>query len=578
MQRFRFGLITLCVSCVAGTAVLAEDNAPSVSMEAILPPSHEEFMLNEQDAKAAGETLKREEKAVEGVAASAAEALAAPLQKEPVEEVAPEAEAPRVLEESPKLDVEKKASRKVKKKAAAAKKKPAEDMTPVQLDSQSPSTAPSVSEVTPGVNPEEALRMTMSKAYMNNPGLESQRRSFQATVEQVPQALAGALPQVNAGYQKGRQRTQSSGTNGWTSSNSEAKSLSVTQPLFRGGTTYANVKSARRQVDAAEFRLQQVEEDVLLRAITAYMDVARASAVLDLSKKNRDVLTQQLDAASQRFEVGEDTKTDVAQSEARLAQAQSDFINNRGRLESQKAIYREIVGEPAGNFVLPEVMPETPKSLDELIDKALQNNPKIKETEQLKDSADYLIDANIGTLLPSVDLQGSMSRQEGIGIFGNTDFDQDEVVVAASLPIFQGGQRYSRVRAAKENYQQRRFQMLDMVNEVRRQAISAWEDLLASSSSIESGEQAVKAAEVALDGVRQEQQYGARTTLDVLDAERELFDANVRLVIAKRDRAVAAYSVLAVTGDLTAKNMGLDVTLYDPEDYYGDKEYQFIGF
>ncbi len=425
--------------------------------------------------------------------------------------------------------------------------------------------------------PAAALRKTLERAYEYNPSLKGQRRAFQSAVEQVPQALSGALPSVTAGYSKGRQRTRTAGSD-WSSSDSDARTLTATQPIFRGGTTYANVKTARRQVDAEMARLTQVEQAVLLEAVTAYMDVVRATAVLDLSVKNRDVLEKQEEAASQRFEVGEDTRTDVAQSQARVALASSDVINSKSQLESFKAVYREVVGALPESITLPENLPETPKTLESFIEKAMVHSPVIKEAEALKEAADYVVDANIGTLLPSVNLQGSVARQEGVGTFGNTDFDQDEILISASLPLYTGGQRYSLVRQAKENYQQRRFQLMETSNQVRRQAVSAWEDLLAATSTIDSNNTAVSAAEVALDGVRQEQQYGSRTTLDVLDAERELFNAQVQLVIAKRNKVVAAYSVLAVLGQLTAKEMSLDVPYYDADGYYDDTEYQLIGF
>lgn len=431
--------------------------------------------------------------------------------------------------------------------------------------------------VKPNYSPADGLREALEKAYLNNPSLKAQQKSFQATVEQVPQALSGALPIASAGYSKGRQRTQSTGTN-WAHTNSELKSLTVTQPIFRGGTTYANTKSARRNVDAALARLKQIEQSVLLQAVTAYMDVVRADAVLGLSKKNRDVLASQLEAANQRFEVGEDTRTDVAQSEARLAIAESNVINSKGQLQASKAVYQEIIGDLPSNFEMPKNVPEITFSSEQLVELALKTSPILAEANALKESADYVVDANIGTLLPSVDLEGLMSRQEGTGIFGTTDYDQDKILLSANLPIYAGGQRYSRVRQAKETYQQRRFELLDANNSVRRNAISAWEKWNSAKASIESNKLAVEAAEIALDGVKQEQQYGSRTTLDVLDAERELFNAKVKLVGAERDKVVAAYSVLAVPGELTAKNMGLDVTLYDAEGYYDDTEYQFIGF
>ena len=424
--------------------------------------------------------------------------------------------------------------------------------------------------------PDELLADVLIKSYQTNPELKAQYESFQGTVEEVPQALAGALPSLNAAYSKGRRRTQSNGAS-WSYSDSETKSLVATQPLFRGGSTYANTKAARREVDAALARFKQVEQSVLLQAVTAYMDVVEAKSVLELSEKNRAVLAEQKRAASQRFEVGEDTRTDVAQAESRLALAESEVIRSKGRLRSARAVYEEVVGEIPESFDIPKVS-EIEGSLDALKARALVNSPVVKEAESLMASADYIVDSNIGSLLPSVDIEASLSRQDGVGTFGTNEFDQDEIAITASMPIYSGGQNHSFIRQAKQAYQQQRFQLLDVRDQVRRQTVSAWEDLQTASATIKSNQLAVKSANIALKGARQEKQYGARTTLDVLDAERELFNAKVQVVRAKRDKVVASYSLLAILGELTANNMQLDVTVYDPEEYYSDKEYQFIGF
>ncbi len=421
------------------------------------------------------------------------------------------------------------------------------------------------------------LKSALEKAYNSNPQLKSERRAFQAIVEQVPQALSGALPTVSAGYSRGRERNDFAGT-GWNYLNSEAKTLNVTQPLFRGGSTYAETKSARRQVDAGLARLTQAEQATLLQAVSAYMDVVRSNAILELSIKNRDVLIRQSQAATQRFEVGEDTRTDVAQSDSRLALAKSEVINSQGLLATAKAVYEEIIGEMPASLNAPDSLPALPATLEALTDNALKYNPLIIEAENLKDSADYVVDANKGTLLPQIDLQANALRQEGVGFLGTAGFEQDQIVIAATLPLYAGGERYSRVRQAKQNFQQRRYQLTDARLQVRRQAVSAWEDYQTALAIIDSNQTAIDSAEIALEGVRQEQQYGSRTTLDVLDAEREFFNAQVQLVVAQRNKVVAAYNILAVMGNLTAKDLGLDVPIYDAVGYYNDTEYQFIGF
>ena len=421
------------------------------------------------------------------------------------------------------------------------------------------------------------LHQALTQAYNTNPQLEAQRQAQEALNERVPQALSGALPTVQAEYQEGRRRVRF-GTPSWTNTDSITKTITMNQPLFRGGQTWANTKSARRQVEAGQYRLQQVEQDVLFNTVSAYMDVVESQSILELSNKNYSVLDKQLEASSQRFEVGEDTRTDVAQSEARRSQARSDVIESESRLETTRAVFERLVGSVYDRFTMPDKLPETPASLDAFITEAMEQNPALLERERVKESADYVVNSNIGTLLPEVSLQGSMSRQEGAGVFGNSAFDQDDIGLRVSLPLYQGGARYSRIREAKESYQQRRFEALDQSNIVRQQAIAAWQELQAAKATLISNQDAIDAASIALEGVRQEQQYGARTTLDVLDAERELFNTRVNYVRSQRAEVVATYRVLSVIGKLTAQHLGLNVEYYDPQEALEDVEYQFIGF
>jgi outer membrane protein len=422
---------------------------------------------------------------------------------------------------------------------------------------------------------DSVLLKALAFAYEHNPQLEAQRKAQNSVDERVPQALAGALPAASIGYEKGRRRSSQGG--GWTYLDAEAQTLNVSQPLFRGGQTWANTKSARREVEAGRARLHAVEQEVLLNTATAYMDVVQAKSVVELSRKNLDVLEKQLVATSQRFKVGEDTRTDVAQAEARVAAAKSQLTTNEGRLANAQAAFERFVGYKPEAVVMPTASVTLPTSLEETLKLAEASNPRILEASKLKESSDHQIDANAGRLLPSADIRGAMSRQEGVG-FLNRGFDQDELLLTVSMPLFQNGAEYSRVRAAKEEYQRRRFTEIDAVVTVKQEATSAWESWQAAKASLESDQAAIAAAKIALEGVRQEQQYGTRTTLDVLDAERELFDSEVRYVASQRNEVVAKYSLLAAIGQLTAESLKLDVAVYDPEDHFNDVEYQFIGF
>jgi TolC family type I secretion outer membrane protein len=421
------------------------------------------------------------------------------------------------------------------------------------------------------------LEKALVAAYQNNPELKAQQRQLQATNERVPQALSNALPQLNAAYEDGRQRNRVGGAQ-WNYSDTKNRTLTLNQPIFRGGRNWFETAAARNEVKAEQARLAQTEQGVLLNTVTAYMDVLRAEAVLRLSENNVSVLKEQLKASRQRFDVGEDTKTDVAQAKARLALAQARVSEAQSNLANAKATFQRLVGYAPDGLKMPGLPKALPQNLEELMAMAKADNPAVQEQEFRKEAADDTIYAQAGTLLPEVSIQGRMNRAEGVGFLGNSTFDEDNLLLTVNFPIFQGGRRYSAVRQAKETYQQQRFLELDVRNRVEEQSASAWEALQAARATTISNSAAIEAAEIALDGVKQEQQYGARTVLDVLDAEQELFDAQVNYVTSQRNYVVAAYQVLTVAGLLTAQGLALNTESFDAEETLSDVEFQFIGF
>ena len=428
------------------------------------------------------------------------------------------------------------------------------------------------------LNETSPLRRALAAAYLRNPQLNAQREQQQAIDERVPQALSGALPTATIDYNTGRRRTRYGNTN-YDYVDAELKQFNLTQPIFRGGRVYNTTKSARREVAAGRARLQQVEQDVLLNTITAYLDVAQAEALRGLSQKNLSALQQQVTVTGQRFDVGEDTRTDVAQSGARASGAETSLADAEAQLAAGKAAYRKFTGlEPNDRFILPNVLPDLPKSVDDAIAVAKQSNPRILEAQNLKVAADHAIDTSVGTLLPTVSVVGNVRRQDGPGAIGIDELDQDEVLLTVNMPLYQGGANYSRIREAKQTYQQRRFSELDTANDVRRQVTSAWEQLQAARRNLTSNRSAIDSAQQALNGVSEEKKYGARTTRDVLDAEQELFSAETQFIRAQRNEVISAYSLLATMGKLTADGLELRVAKYDPMKHYEDVEYQFIGF
>lgn len=419
----------------------------------------------------------------------------------------------------------------------------------------------------------------MKAAYEHNPRIHAQRKVLEQSNERVSQAVGNFRPNVNALYETGRQRSRFDASE-WNYGDTTTKQLTVNQPIFQGGTEWFRYFSAKNQVLAGRADLMTLEQQVLLDGVVAYMDVVQNESVLRLSENNEGVLGKQLDAANNRFEVGDITRTDVAQSQARLARSQSDSIQARGDLESAVANFERVIGHKPQSLPLPvpTEFPPLPATLEEAIKVAMDNNPSIKSAAYIRESAEDDIGTNVGGLLPQVAVIGRMTREDGAGTTGTSDFDTDALLLNVSIPIYQQGNQYSRVREARLIEKRREFEMENTEDAVREGVIQAWENLQTAISTITAQEEAIRAAETALSGVRQEQQYGARTILDVLDAEQELFIARVNLVRAERNRIVSIYNLLLVLGEMDIGTLGVKATAYDPEEHYDSVKWQMIGF
>ncbi|MES2984671.1 MAG: TolC family outer membrane protein [Pseudomonadota bacterium] len=418
----------------------------------------------------------------------------------------------------------------------------------------------------------------LTAAYQTNPRIKSERQKLEGTDEGVAQAVSGFRPTVTANYNPSRQRTSFGGAPD-VEGNGTTKSLTVSQPIFRGGGTWSSWQAASQRVKSGQYELSAVEQQVMLNAVTAYMNVVANSAILDLSRKNMGVLDEQLKAATTRFEVGEVTRTDVAQSEARLSAAKTGVIAAEGQLLSSIAAYeRTMGGKPEGTLTVPDKLPELPVTLDEALERARGANPQLLAALHNARASEYDVRTNQAQLLPRVSLVGSLSRQDGAGANGSTKFEQDSIGLQVAIPLYQSGAEYSRVREAEAISRQRKHETIDQRMTNDEAVTQNWEQLESAIATIVSRNDQIKASALALDGVKQEQQYGSRTVLDVLDAEQELFTARTNLVRAQRDRIVAAYSLAFTLGQLTPTNLGLQVAQYDPQVHADDVEWKSIGF
>jgi len=360
--------------------------------------------------------------------------------------------------------------------------------------------------------------------------------------------------------------------------------------LFRGFRTVNSVRAADSQVLAERERLRNAEQQVLLNAVIAYMDVVRDEAVLRLNQNQVEVLQRQLEANRDRFEVGELTRTDVAQSEARLSLAISNRTAAEAALTASREAYRRVVGQLPGALDASPEIPPLPPTAEEAIAIALEQSPVLLAARYDEQAQRYNVAVNKGAVLPSVNASAGVTwRQNGFNRtqIGNTiptavngDRDQTIATVGATLtvPLYQSGSEYAAVRRAQQIQSQRVLQIASAERSVTESAQNAWEQLRTARSTIQSATEAVRANEIALEGVTQEQEVGSRTILDVLDAQQELLNARVQLVQAQRDQYVAAYTLLASMGRLTAGDLGLPVDIYDPTDHYKKTRGRLFGW
>jgi outer membrane protein len=459
---------------------------------------------------------------------------------------------------------------------------------PVALEAAPEITTPPIVNAKPDPNAlapvpattKNPFRDALVAVYDHHPALKAQREALEAVDESVSQAISGFRPTIEGGYGYGRQRSKNATATDWTYKDNWSKTLDVQQPIFSGGESWANYKSARDRVKAERAVLKDTEQQLLYNAVLAYSDVVEKKSVLKLNQNNVDVLRKQLEATQARFDVGEITRTDTAQSEARLSQSLSDERLALGALETSLATFKRAIGYDAPEInTMPEVPLEIlPKSMDEAIAWAQTLNPALETAKFRAKAADSDIDARVGNILPEVTVNGAMSRSDTGNIPGVSRFDRDSLTLNVSIPLYQSGAEWSRVREARNLADQAKFNTLDVQNIVVEDVTRAWQDYNTATAVIASTNEAMKAAEVALEGVRQENQYGVRTILDVLDAEQELFTTRVNLARAERTEKVQAYRLLATVGKLTAQDLGLPVSYHDPKEHYDNVKYQLIGF
>lgn len=417
----------------------------------------------------------------------------------------------------------------------------------------------------------ETLADVLVAAVLSSPELEQARANVKVLAERAIQARSQGRVQVD-------------GTVNLTARFFELEDftypntmqLDVIQPLYTGGQVANATEAAKTRMTAQEARVVATEQQVLLNAVLAYMDVLRDETLVELSENNVRVIGEQLRAAQERFDVGEVTRTDVAQAEARHAASRSLLAAQTGALENSIEAFRRAVGAYPGDLQPPPPIPDIPDSVDQAMQIAMVEDPEILAARLERLAAGNDVRQAIGALLPQVSLQGRLSRIDTL------DTSRDSSSAASlglqiTIPFYDGGFTYSRIREAQAVVEAQDADVSTTMRDTAQQVGSAWADLQVAAASIHAGELEVRAAEIAFEGVREEAKVGARTTLDVLDAEQELLNARGDLIVSRRDMVVAAYTLLFAIGKLSVEHLGLDLGEVLPvgEYYAGVKDRDF---
>ncbi|WP_295806985.1 TolC family outer membrane protein [uncultured Nitratireductor sp.] len=412
----------------------------------------------------------------------------------------------------------------------------------------------------------ETILGALAKAYENNSTLNAERAGVRVTDEDVAIAKSGMRPRVQGTASLGLSH------NDGTDIRTGEFGISLTQPIFDGFQTRNNVQAAEASVRAASEALRNQELDTLFNAASAYMDVIRDRQIAGLRSQNLEFLEEQVRSARSRFDVGEGTRTDVAQAQARRQAALAQLSAARASVTSSSAVYRQLIGDEPNSLKAARPLANLlPRNLDSALSLGLAGHPVIKARQHQIDTASFRVKSSEGAFLPQVSGSVGLShsyQDSTPGLSADGSRDAARIGLNLTVPIYQGGQASAQVRKNKESLGQARINLDVSRDQVRAAVVSAWSQYQAARESLSANRELVQAAQLALDGVIEERNVGQRTTLDVLNAQADVIDAKINQVSAERDIVVASYAILSATGGLSASRLGLQVSEYRPEEHY----------
>tara|TARA_B110000014_G_scaffold248179_1_gene222348 strand:- start:892 stop:2295 length:1404 start_codon:yes stop_codon:yes gene_type:complete len=416
----------------------------------------------------------------------------------------------------------------------------------------------------------QSLNVSLANAYSNHPLLFSERIGERVLSEDVAEALSGWKPQVYVDGSLGKTLVNTkTSTSSKTNSNLPVSvGIVVSKKIYDGGKTSQNIKIADTKLVANNSRLSSIENQVLLSAAKAYFKLLEEQDLLDVALKNKDVIKRQLEATKDRFDVGDLTITDVSQAEARLSDANANLVKAEADLNTAKAIFFSDIGLEPEDVFYPEEIPIIPQNLQELVNDVKKFNPKVINARKMKLVAEEELKLALKQMSLSLDIQASANQAWD----PNTFFEEQryfDVSANLKMPLYLGGKDKAIIRKSREQINKSNANIDDILRQEAEKAMIIWNNIESLNSQIIAFKSSIRANEIALDGVVQEENVGARTVIDVLDAENELFMAKANLIKANISRYIATYELLEVIGSMTARDLNLPVSsFYDSNEYY----------
>ena len=415
----------------------------------------------------------------------------------------------------------------------------------------------------------------LALAYVNNPDLNAQRASTRSVDENVPLAKSGLRPVISGNGDIGHTWADTNGVS--TDLTPGGFGVSISQTLFDSFATRNNVNAAQSAVFASRETLRNTEQNTLFDAASAFMDVIRDQQIAGYRAQALEFLNEQVRSEKARFDVGESTRTDVAQAQARQAAAVAQLNSAKAQLQSSIAIYRQVIGKDPknlGNIATVDKM--LPGSLERAIAISFEEHPAILASRYLVDQADWNVRSSESDLLPRITLEGAANRRYNQS-FDHQVTDSAQITTRLTVPIYQGGRVSAQVRQNKETLGQRQIEVDRAVDQVRAAVVSAFSQLEAARASVDANASQLRAAQLALQGAVEERKVGQLTTLDVLNTQQDVINAQISVAQTRRDVVVAGYALLSAIGRLDATRLGLQVAIYQPEEHYEQVKDKWFG-